>query len=88
MYLDTVKLIFSQRYSVAVEDLSSESLIADVCTDSLEILELLMYIEEEFSVSVPDEVAQDLKTLGDIVSFMNDNVAEDVVSEIYAKLQG
>ena len=47
-----------------------------------------MYIEEEFSVSVPDEVAQDLKTLGDIVSFMNDNVAEDVVSEIYAKLQG
>ncbi|MBO5221812.1 MAG: acyl carrier protein [Clostridia bacterium] len=88
MYLDTVKLIFSQRYNVAVEDLSSESLIADVCTDSLEILELLMYIEEEFSVSVPDEVAQDLKTLGDIVSFMNDNVAEDVVSEIYAKLQG
>ena len=87
MSLDTVKLIFSQRYGVPVDELSPDSLIADVCTDSLEILELLMYIEEEFSVTVPDEVAQELKTLGDIVAFMDNNVPEETVSEIYKKLQ-
>ena len=88
MSLDVVKLIFSQRYDVSVDELSAESVIADVCTDSLEVLELLMYIEEEFSVTVPDEVAQDLTTLGDIVSFMDKNVPEDTIAEIYRKLQG
>lgn len=87
MSLDTVKLIFSQRYDVSVEGLAAESLIADVCTDSLEVLELLMYIEEEFSVTVPDEVAQELKTLGDIASFMDKNIPEETILEIQKKLQ-
>ena len=88
MSLDTVKLIFAQRYDVSVDELSAESVINDVCTDSLEILELLMYIEEEFSVTVPDEVAQEMKTLGDIVSFVDKNVEADEVARIYEKLQG
>lgn len=88
MSLDTVKLIFSQRYDVALDDLTAETVISEVCTDSLEVLELLMYIEEEFSVTVPDEVAQELTTLGDIVSFMDNNVPEDTVAEIYRKLNG
>ena len=88
MSLDTVKLIFSQRYDVALDDLSAETVISEVCTDSLEVLELLMYIEEEFSVTVPDEVAQELTTLGDIVAFMDNNVPEDTVAEIYRKLNG
>ena len=87
MSLDTVKLIFSQRYDVSVDELTEESLIADVCTDSLEVLELLMYIEEEFSVTVPDEVAQELKTLGDIASFMDGNIPEETVLAIQKKLQ-
>lgn len=87
MSLDTVKLIFSQRYDVSLDNLNAESLISDVCTDSLEVLELLMYIEEEFSVTVPDEVAQELKTLGDIAAFMDQNIAEETVLEIQKKLQ-
>lgn len=87
MSLETVKLIFAQRYGVSVDDLASDSLIADVCTDSLEVLELLMYIEEEFSVTVPDDVAQELKTLGDIAAFMDGNIPEEKVAEIMSKLQ-
>ena len=86
MSLDTVKVIFSQRYDVSAENLSAESLIADICTDSLEVLELLMYIEEEFSVTVPDEVAQELKTLGDIASFMDQNIPQETVLSIQKKL--
>lgn len=87
MSLDTVKLIFSQRYNASVNDLSAESLIVDICNDSLEVLELLMYIEEEFGVEVPDDVAQDLKTLGDIAAFMDNNIPEDTVAEISKKLR-
>ena len=88
MSLDTVKLIFAQRYGVSADELTTETVINDVCTDSLEILELLMYIEEEFSVTVPDEVAQEMKTIGDIVSFVDENVAAGDVARIYEKLQG
>lgn len=88
MSLDTVKLIFSQRYGASADELNSETLISEVCTDSLEILELLMYIEEEFSVVVPDEVAQELKTVGDIVSFMDSNVSEETIAEMNRKLKG
>lgn len=87
MSLETVKLIFAQRYNVAVADLTSESLISDICTDSLEILELLMYIEEEFVITVPDEAAQEFKTLGDIAAFMDGNIPEETVVEIQKKLQ-
>lgn len=88
MALNAIKLIFSQRYGVSADDVTAESIISDLCTDSLELLELLMYIEEEFSVTVPDEVAQELKTVGDIVSFVEANVSDDVIAEIYKKLQG
>ncbi|MBQ1965447.1 MAG: acyl carrier protein [Clostridia bacterium] len=87
MYLDIVKLIFSQRYNVSVADLSADSLISDVCGDSLEVLELLMYIEEEFVVTVPDEIAQEMKTLGDIAAFMDGNIPEQTVLDIQKKLQ-
>ena len=53
----------------------------------MEVLELLMYIEEEFGVEVPDDVAQDLKTLGDIASFMDENIPEATVAEISKKLR-
>ena len=88
MSLDTVKLIFAQRYGVSADKLNAESVINEICTDSLEILELLMYIEEEFSVTVPDEVAQEMKTLGDIVSFVDENVSAEDIARIYEKLQG
>lgn len=87
MSLDTVKLIFAQRYNASADELSAESVIVDICNDSLEVLELLMYIEEEFGVEVPDDVAQDLKTLGDIASFMDENIPEATVAEISKKLR-
>lgn len=87
MSLDTVKLIFSQRYNASADELTAESVIVDICNDSLEVLELLMYIEEEFGVEVPDDVAQDLKTLGDIAAFMDNNIPEDTVAEISKKLR-
>lgn len=88
MALNAIKLIFAQRYGVSVDDVTADRIISDLCTDSLELLELLMYIEEEFSVTVPDEVAQELKTVGDIVAFVEANVADDVIVDIYNKLQG
>ena len=46
-------------------------LIEDLGADSLDIVELIMAFEDEFGVSLPDEEIAKLKTVGDIVKFIN-----------------
>ena len=87
MSLDLMKLLFSQRYGLDPSELSADSVISDVCTDSLEILELLMYIEDEFKVVFPDEVAQELKTLGDIAAYVEKTVSEEALAQIGERLK-
>lgn len=48
-----------------VEDLGAE--------DSLAVYDLVMAIEEEFDIDIPDEAVADIKTVGDIVKFIEDN---------------
>ena len=47
------------------------SFIDDLGADSLDIVELIMAMEEEFDVEIPDEDAEKLKTVGDVQSYMN-----------------
>ena len=50
------------------------SFIDDLGADSLDIVELVMALEEEFGVSIPDESAEKIKTVGDAVDFIVENV--------------
>ena len=43
------------------------------CSDSLDAVELIMQIEEEFEVEIPDEVASNMKTVKDIVDYIEAN---------------
>lgn len=45
-------------------------LIEDLGADSLDMVEMLMLVEEEFGISIPDEDAMNLKTVGDIVKYI------------------
>ena len=45
----------------------------DLGADSLDAVELIMTIEEEFNLTIPDEAAQNLKTVGDIVTYLEKN---------------
>ncbi len=48
-------------------------LIEDLGADSLDMVEMLMLVEEEFGLSIPDEDAMNLKTVGDIISYIEAN---------------
>ena len=50
----------------------SASFIEDLGADSLDIVELVMAFEEEFSVEVPDEDAEKLQTVGDVVKYIEE----------------
>ena len=64
--------ILAERFSVEKEDITPEtSVVNDLGADSLDIVELMMAIEDEFSVSVPEEDASKFACVGDIVEFID-----------------
>lgn len=63
--------IIATQLGKKVEDIKLESkLIQDLGADSLDIVELLMKLEDEYGITIPDQDAANLVTIGDVVKFM------------------
>ena len=59
------------QHQLDVEDFSNEShLQEDLNADSLDLIELTMALEEAFDIDIPDEVAEKLNTVGDVVKYV------------------
>ena len=70
MFEELVQILCDQL-PLDPEDISPDSRIKeDLGADSLDVLQLLMALEEEKGVVIPDEVPPTLKTVGDIVSYV------------------
>ena len=50
------------------------SFVNDFKADSLDIVELVMELEDEFDVSIPDEDAEKMQTVGDVVKYINEHI--------------
>lgn len=74
--------IFERVKSIIVDQLGAEesaitmeaSFIDDLEADSLDIVELIMAIEEEFEIEIPDADAEKVVTVGDVVDYIKENV--------------
>src|SRR5256884_9447226 len=70
---EKVKDIIVEQLGVNPEQVTPQaSFIEDLGADSLDIVELVMAFEEEFSVEVPDEDAEKLQTVGDVIKYIED----------------
>ena len=68
---DRVKEIIAKELEVESKDLSADKkFIEDLGADSLDIVELVMALEEEFGLDIPDEDADKLKTVGDAMEYL------------------
>lgn len=68
---DKVKEIVVEQLGVDEADVAIDStFIDDLGADSLDIVELIMAFEEEFSIEIPDEVAEKIKTVKDAVDYI------------------
>ena len=66
-----VKDILAKQLGVGVEKINANTNIAtDLGADSLDLVEILMSLEEEFSISIPDEAIPTIKTVGELVSYI------------------
>ena len=67
MTLDKVKKLIASQLNIAVEDIKDDSrLIEDLGADSLDVVEMLMSLEEEFGISIPDEETSKLVIVKEI----------------------
>jgi len=71
MVFEKVKDIIVEQLGVDEEDVKMEaSFIDDLGADSLDIVELIMAIEEEFDLEIPDKEAEKITTVGDAVEYI------------------
>lgn len=71
--VDKVKAIIVDQLGVEESDVTMEaSFVDDLGADSLDIVELVMALEEEFGLEIPDEEAEKIRTVGDAVKFIQD----------------
>jgi acyl carrier protein len=68
---DKVKEIIAKQLSVKVDAIQDTTNIAEeLGADSLDLVEILMSLEDEFGISIPDEMIPQIKTIKDIVEFI------------------
>ena len=71
MTFEKVKEIIASQLSAKVENIKDDTNIAEeLGADSLDLVEILMSLEDEFGVSIPDEAIPEIKTIKDIVKFI------------------
>ncbi len=72
---EKVKAIIADQ--LAIDDVDSitksTSLVDDLEADSLDAVEVIMALEDEFGIEIPDEDAEHFKTIGDIVKYIEEN---------------
>ena len=69
-----VRSIIAEQLGIAEDTVKTDSaFIEDLGADSLDIVELVMAMEDEFEVEIPDEEAENIKTVADAVTYINDH---------------
>ena len=78
MTVDTqkIKSIIAEQLGVKSEEvIDNAKFVEDLGADSLDIVELVMALEEEFGVEIPDEDAEKLTTVGDALKYIEEKVS-------------
>ncbi len=74
MVFEKIKEIVAEQLDVDTSDITLEtSLTKDLEADSLDAVEVIMEIEDEYGIEIPDEEAEKFVTIGDIVNYVEEN---------------
>lgn len=77
MVFDKVKKIIVDQIDVEEDKVTeAASITDDLGADSLDVVDLVMSFEEEFDIEIPDDQVEKIKTVGDIVKFIEEKVED------------
>lgn len=69
-----IKTIISEQLEVAIDNLAADTTFEEIDADSLDIVELVMALEEEFDLEISDQEIENIKTIGDIVKYIESKI--------------
>lgn len=74
---DKVKELIAKQLNKPVADITEEKDVkVDLGADSLDVVDMIMSFEDEFGISVPDEEAVNIKTVGDIIKLIDEKTSK------------
>ena len=77
MVLEKVAKIIAEELNANAESITMETrLVEDLGADSLDAVEIMFALEEEFGMEIEDDAAQAIKTVGDLVKFVEEKCGE------------
>ena len=77
MTFDKVRDIIAEQLGIDSDEITMEaSFVDDLGADSLDIVELIMALESEYDIEIPDEEAEKIATVGDVVEYIREHVEE------------
>ena len=77
MVLEKVKAILAEQFDVEEDKITVDTdLQEDLGADSLDVVDLITTIEDEFDLQIPDEAVEEIKTVGDIANYIEKNTEE------------
>lgn len=77
MVFDKVKKIIADQLGLDEDTIAMESLfVDDLGADSLDVVELIMALEEEFDIEIPDEDAENATKVSDVVEYISTHIEE------------
>ncbi len=74
MSFEKVRQLVCDQLGKSIDKVTADSkIVDDLGADSLDVVEMLMALEDEYGISLPDEVARKLQTVGDIANYIDEH---------------
>ena len=71
MFLEKIKPMISEKFGIDEAQITADTrIIEDLGADSLYLVDMLTIIEDDFNIVIPDEAAMNMRTVGDVVDYM------------------
>ncbi|MBR4720728.1 MAG: acyl carrier protein [Clostridia bacterium] len=78
MIFENVKKIINEQLGISEDEITMDSnFLEDLGADSLELIDLIMALESEFDLEVPEEDIEEIETVGDVVSYIKEHTDLD-----------
>ena len=71
MFLEKIKPMIAEKFGIDEAQITADTrIIEDLGADSLDVVELLMTLEDDYGITIPDDEIQEIKTIGDVEKYI------------------
>ena len=75
MVFEKIKAILADQLDIEEESITEDSLLVeDLGADSLDAIDIVMSVEDEFEIEIPDEIVEKMESVSDIVTYVENNI--------------